>query len=159
MRKFPHLFIPVFAIILGITMFSFASAKSPEENKLEGAAFLANNAKQPGVVTTASGLQYQVVTQGSGAKPSATDNVTVHYRGTTIDGKEFDSSYSRGAPATFPLNRVIAGWTEGLQLMPEGSKYRLFIPSELAYGSQGAGPDIGPNATLIFDVELIKIEK
>lgn len=159
MRKFPHLFIPVFAIILGITMHSLASAKSPMENKQEGAAFLATNAKKPGVMTAASGLQYQVLTQGSGAKPSATDNVTVHYRGTTIDGKEFDSSYSRGAPATFPLNRVIAGWTEGLQLMPEGSKYRLFIPSNLAYGEQGAGPDIGPNATLIFDVELIKIEK
>jgi FKBP-type peptidyl-prolyl cis-trans isomerase len=159
MRKFPHLFIPVFTIILGITMFSFANAKSPQENKQEGEAYLAANAKKTGIVTTASGLQYEVLTQGSGAKPAATDNVTVHYRGTTIDGKEFDSSYSRGAPATFPLNRVIAGWTEGLQLMPEGSKYRLFIPSGLAYGISGAGPDIGPNATLIFDVELIKIEK
>lgn len=159
MRKFPHLFIPVFTIILGITMFSFANAKSPGENKQEGEAFLAANGKKPGIVTTSSGLQYQVLSQGAGAKPSATDEVTVHYRGTTIDGREFDSSYARGAPATFPLNRVIAGWTEGLQLMPEGSKYRLFIPSDLAYGSRGAGPDIGPNATLIFDVELIKIEK
>ncbi|MGR8935869.1 MAG: FKBP-type peptidyl-prolyl cis-trans isomerase [Gammaproteobacteria bacterium] len=140
-------------------MFSFANAKSPEENKREGELFLIDNAKKSGVVTTASGLQYEVLTQGSGSKPTATDNVTVHYRGTTIDGKEFDSSYSRGAPATFPLNRVIAGWTEGLQLMPEGSKYRLFIPSDLAYGERGAGPDIGPNSTLIFDVELIKIEK
>lgn len=158
MRKFPHLFIPVFAIILGITMFSFANAKSPEENKREGELFLIGNAKKPGIVTTGSGLQYEVLTQGTGPKPAEADNVTVHYRGTTIDGKEFDSSYSRGAPATFPLNRVIAGWTEGLQLMPEGSKYRLFIPSDLAYGERGAGPDIGPNATLIFDVELIKIE-
>jgi FKBP-type peptidyl-prolyl cis-trans isomerase FkpA len=104
-------------------------------------------------------LQYEVLRQGTGPKPQATDEVTVHYRGTTIDGKEFDSSYRRGAPTTFPLNRVIAGWTEGLQLMPEGSKYRLFIPSKLAYGNRGQGPDIGPNATLIFDVELIKIEK
>jgi FKBP-type peptidyl-prolyl cis-trans isomerase len=97
------------------------------------------------------------LTEGSGASPAASDNVTVHYKGTTIDGKEFDSSYSRGAPATFPLNRVIAGWTEGVQLMKEGAKYRFFIPSNLAYGERGAGRDIGPNAALIFDVELIKV--
>lgn len=137
-------------------MFSMANATTPAENKAAGEAFLAENAKKPGVVTTASGLQYQVITEGTGATPSATDNVTVHYKGTTLDGKEFDSSYSRGAPATFPLNRVIAGWTEGLQLMKEGGKSRLFIPSNLAYGERGAGRDIGPNSALIFDVELIK---
>ncbi len=122
-----------------------------------GAAFLAENAKTQGVVTTASGLQYLVLTPGTGASPQVTDAVTVHYRGTLIDGTEFDSSYSRGKPASFPLNRVIKGWTEGLQLMQEGGKHRLFIPPELAYGERGAGKLIGPNATLIFDVELIKI--
>lgn len=137
-------------------MFSMANATTPAENKAAGEAFLAENAKKPGIVTTASGLQYQVITEGTGATPSATDNVTVHYKGTTLDGKEFDSSYGRGAPATFPLNRVIAGWTEGLQLMKEGGKSRLFIPSNLAYGERGAGRDIGPNSALIFDVELIK---
>ena len=121
-------------------MFSMANATTPEENKAAGAAFLAENAKKPNIVTTASGLQYEVLTPGTGTiSPKATDNVTVHYKGTTIDGKEFDSSYSRGEPATFPLNRVIAGWTEGVQLMKEGAKYRFYIPSELAYGEQGAG--------------------
>ncbi len=140
-------------------MFSMANATTPEENKAAGTAFLAENAKKPNIVTTASGLQYDVLTAGTGAtSPSATDNVTVHYKGTTIDGTEFDSSYSRGEPATFPLNRVIAGWTEGVQLMKEGAKYRFYIPSELAYGAQGAGRAIGPNAALIFDVELIKIQ-
>lgn len=141
-------------------MFSMANATTtPAENKAAGAAFLAENAKKPDVITTASGLQYQVLTPGTGAAtPSATDNVTVHYKGTTIDGEEFDSSYGRGEPATFPLNRVIAGWTEGVQLMKEGAKYRFYIPSELAYGEQGAGRSIGPNMTLIFDVELIKIQ-
>ena len=149
----------VTAILIGITMFSMANATSPEENKAAGAAFLAENTKKANIVTTASGLQYEVLTPGTGAtSPSATANVTVHYKGTTLDGKEFDSSYSRGEPATFPLNRVIPGWTEGVQLMKEGAKYRFFIPSELAYGEQGAGRDIGPNATLIFDVELIKIQ-
>ncbi|MDT4331953.1 FKBP-type peptidyl-prolyl cis-trans isomerase [Methylomonas sp. MED-D] len=137
-------------------MFSMANATTPAENLAAGEAFLAENAKKPGIVTTASGLQYQVVTEGSGAQPGPTDNVTVHYQGTTIDGKEFDSSYKRGAPASFPLNRVIPGWTEGLQLMKEGAKYRLFIPAKLAYGERGAGRDIGPNSALIFDVELIK---
>ena len=159
MGKFPHLFITVFSIILGFTMFSMANAKSADENKTEGAAFLAENAKKEGITTTSSGLQYKILTQGNGAKPSATNSVTVHYQGTTLDGKEFDSSYKRGEPATFPLNRVIAGWTEGLQLMQEGSKYRFYIPSNLAYGPKGAGRDIGPNATLIFEVELIKVEK
>lgn len=138
-------------------MFSMVNAATPEENKAAGEKFLADNKQKSEIKTTASGLQYQVLTDGNGKAPSATDNVTVHYRGTTIDGSEFDSSYSRGAPASFPLNRVIAGWTEGLQLMKEGSKYRLFIPSQLAYGERGAGRQIGPNSALIFDVELIKV--
>ncbi len=141
-------------------MFSMANATTPEENQAAGIAFLAQNAKKPNIKTTASGLQYEVLTQGKGTtSPAATDTVTVHYKGTTLDGTEFDSSYSRGAPASFPLNRVIAGWTEGVQLMKEGDKFRFYIPSELAYGAEGAGRLIGPNATLIFEVELIKIEK
>ncbi|MFK5951054.1 MAG: FKBP-type peptidyl-prolyl cis-trans isomerase [Methylococcales bacterium] len=144
------------AILIGITMFSMANATSPEENKAAGEAFLAENAKKPNIVTTTSGLQYEVLVEGEGPSPSATTSVTVHYKGTTLDGKEFDSSYSRNEPATFPLNRVIAGWTEGLQLMNVGAKYRFFIPSELAYGQRGAGADIGPNETLIFEVELLK---
>jgi FKBP-type peptidyl-prolyl cis-trans isomerase FkpA len=149
----------VTVLLIGFTMFSMANATTPEENKAAGTAFLAENAKKPNIVTTASGLQYEILTAGTGtASPSATDNVTVHYKGTTLDGKEFDSSYSRGEPITFPLNGVIAGWTEGVQLMKEGAKYRFYIPSELAYGERGAGRTIGPNATLIFDVELIKIQ-
>ena len=139
-------------------MFSMANATSPSENKAAGEAFLAENAKKTTIVSTASGLQYEIIEQGEGTSPSATDNVTVHYKGTTIDGTVFDSSYDRGTPATFPLNRVIAGWTEGLQLMKEGAKYRFYIPSELAYGERGAGKDIGPNSALIFDVELIKVQ-
>ncbi|MBL6987892.1 MAG: FKBP-type peptidyl-prolyl cis-trans isomerase [Methylobacter sp.] len=140
-------------------MFSMANATTPEENKAAGTAFLAENAKKPNIVTTATGLQYEILTPGTGTtSPSATDNVTVHYKGTTLDGEEFDSSYSRGEPATFPLNRVISGWTEGVQLMTEGAKFRFYIPSDLAYGEQGAGRAIGPNAALIFDVELIKIQ-
>jgi len=142
-------------LLIGITMFSMANATSPEENQAAGEAFLAENATKENIVTTASGLQYEILTEGEGPSPSATTNVTVHYRGTTLDGKEFDSSYSRNAPATFPLNHVIAGWTEGLQLMNVGAKYRFFIPSELAYGQRGAGADIGPNSTLIFEVELL----
>ena len=145
------------AFLIGFVMFSMANATTPAENQAASEKFLTENAQNEGIVTTASGLQYLVLTEGTGASPKATDNVTVHYKGTTIDGKEFDSSYSRGAPATFPLNRVIAGWTEGLQLMKEGAKYRFFIPSNLAYGERGAGRDIGPNAALIFDVELIKV--
>ncbi|MCK9635496.1 MAG: FKBP-type peptidyl-prolyl cis-trans isomerase [Methylobacter tundripaludum] len=160
MRKIQTQAISIITVILiGFTMFSLANATTPEENKAAGIAFLAENAKKPNIMTTASGLQYEVLAPGTGtASPSATDSVTVHYKGTTIDGEEFDSSYSRGEPATFPLNRVISGWTEGVQLMKEGAKYRFFIPSELAYGEQGAGRAIGPNAALIFDVELIKIQ-
>lgn len=128
-----------------------------EANQKEGADFLTANKKKSGVKSTDSGLQYEVVTQGKGAKPKATDTVNVHYRGTKIDGTEFDSSYERGEPATFPLNGVVAGWSEGLQLMPVGSKYKLYIPSDLAYGERAPGP-IGPNATLIFEVELLGIE-
>ena len=109
------------------------------------------------MITTESGLQYEVITQGNGPKPGATDEVSVNYRGTLIDGTEFDSSYERGEPVTFPVNRVIGGWTEALLLMPVGSKYRLVIPSDLAYGERGSGANIGPNATLIFEVELLAI--
>ena len=142
-------------LLIGFTMFSMANATSPEENQAAGIAFLAENTTKDNIVTTASGLQYEVLAKGEGPSPTATTSVTVHYKGTTLDGKEFDSSYSRNAPATFPLNRVIAGWTEGLQLMNAGAKYRFFIPAELAYGSRGAGADIGPNSTLIFEVELL----
>ena len=128
-----------------------------EKNKKEGAAFLAANAKKEGVKTLPSGLQYMVLTEGKGKQPKATDSVTVQYRGTLIDGTEFDSSYKRGQPATFVLNQVIKGWTEGVQLMKEGGKIRLFVPSELAYGERGAGAQIGPNATLIFEIELVSI--
>ncbi len=126
-------------------------ADSAEEAKSAAPAAAAKE------VTTASGLKYQVLTAGSGASPGPTDRVTVHYRGTLTDGTEFDSSYKRGAPSTFPVNRVIAGWTEALQLMHVGDKWRLTIPPELAYGKRGAGRLIGPDATLIFEVELIKI--
>src|SRR6266567_6026457 len=125
-----------------------------EKNKTDGAKFLEENKKKPGVKTTASGLQYKAEKEGTGAQPKATDMVTVNYRGTLIDGTEFDSSYKRGQPATFPVNGVIKGWTEALQLMKQGSKYQLVIPSNLAYGERAMGPDIGPNATLIFEVEL-----
>ena len=129
------------------------------KNKTEGEAFLAENAKQEGVVVTESGLQYKVLEPGEGDSPGANDVATVHYRGTLIDGTQFDSSYDRGQPATFPVGGVIAGWTEALQLMKPGAKWQLFIPAELAYGERGAGQDIGPNATLLFDVELISVEK
>jgi len=128
-----------------------------EKNKADGAKFLAENAKKKGVTTTKSGLQYEVLKQGSGAKPKATDKVTVNYRGTLIDGTEFDSSYKRGQPVTFPLNGVIKGWTEGVQLMNVGSKFKFVLPSELAYGAHGAGPKIGPNSVLAFEVELLSI--
>jgi FKBP-type peptidyl-prolyl cis-trans isomerase FklB len=130
-----------------------------EKNKREGEIFLETNKKKEGVQTLPSGLQYKVLKAGAGKKPTTTDTVTVHYRGTLIDGKEFDSSYRRGKPATFPVNGVIPGWTEALPLMEEGAQWELFIPSNLAYGERGAGRDIGPNATLIFEVELISIEQ
>ncbi len=132
-------------------------AKIGEQNAKEGAAFLAENKKKPGVVTLENGLQYKIIKEGTGDTPKATDSVRVHYRGTLINGKEFDSSYSRGEPTSFPVNRVIPGWTQVLQLMKEGAKWQVFIPSELAYGPQGAGGNIGPNATLIFDIELLEI--
>ncbi len=125
----------------------------------EGNRFLAENKEKDGVTTTVSGLQYTVLKQGTGPRPSNTDRVKVHYRGTTIDGQEFDSSYKRGEPAAFAVTGVIKGWTEALLLMNVGSKYRLVIPSGLAYGEQGAGPRIGPNQVLIFEVELLGIEK
>ena len=130
-----------------------------EANKKEGDAFLAANKSKEGVTTLPSGLQYKVITNGTGPKPKADDTVVCNYKGTLIDGKEFDSSYKRGEPATFAVNGVIKGWTEALQLMPVGSKWQLFVPPDLAYGDRGAGADIGPNATLIFDVELMSIEK
>jgi FKBP-type peptidyl-prolyl cis-trans isomerase len=132
--------------------------KKAEGNNNElGKAFLAENKNKAGVVETASGLQYQVITEGTGPKPTAKNQVKVHYTGTLIDGTVFDSSVSRGEPATFGVTQVISGWVEGLQLMPKGSKYKFFIPSNLAYGAQGAGKAIGPNATLIFEVELLDI--
>ena len=130
-----------------------------KDNKTLGREFMEQNAKNDSVVQTKSGMQYIVVKEGNGAKPGPEDTVTVHYTGKLIDGTVFDSSVERGEPATFPLNKVIPGWTEGLQLMSEGSEYRLFIPSELAYGSKGAGDQILPNSTLIFDVQLIKVTK
>ena len=126
--------------------------------KEEGEAFLTSNKTNEGVVTLPSGLQYQVMKEGSGAKPTLSSNVTTHYHGTTIDGNVFDSSVQRGEPASFPVSGVIKGWTEALQLMPVGSKWKLFIPSELAYGERGAGNAIGPHTTLIFEVELLSID-
>src|SRR5213592_642190 len=126
-----------------------------EKNKTEGAKFLEENKKKAGVKTTASGLEYKVLKEGNGAQPKATDTVTVNYRGTLINGTEFDSSYKRGQPATFPVNGVIKGWTEALQLMKVGSKYQLFIPSNLAYGERSVSPDLAANSTLIFEVELM----
>jgi FKBP-type peptidyl-prolyl cis-trans isomerase len=130
-----------------------------EKNLKDGQAFLAENKKKEGIVTTDSGLQYKVLKQGDGPKPLATDKVTVHYRGALLDGTEFDSSYKRGQPASFQVGGVIRGWTEALQLMNVGSKYQLFIPSDLAYGQRGAGQRIGPNSMLIFDVELLSIKQ
>ena len=135
------------------------AAKVGEQNRKLGEAYLADNAKRPGIVTTASGLQYEVLTQGDGPVPAATDQVKVHYTGRLIDGTVFDSSVERGEPATLGVTQVIPGWVEALQLMPVGSKWRLHIPSALAYGPNGAGGVIGPDATLIFDVELLEIVK
>lgn len=128
-----------------------------QKNLAEGKAFLGKNAKKKGVKTLPSGLQYKVIEKGKGTSPGKTDSVTVNYRGTLIDGTEFDSSYKRGKPATFRVDGVIAGWTEALQLMKPGAKWQLFIPANLAYGERGAGPRIGPNSTLIFEVELTKV--
>ena len=138
----------------------FFTRKSQEQAakaKEEGARFLAENAKKEGVVTLPAGLQYQVLREGNGKKPKATDQVRCHYEGTLINGTVFDSSYKRGEPAVFGLNQVISGWTEGVQLMQEGAKYRFFIPYNLAYGERGAGQQIPPFAALIFDVELIEV--
>lgn len=132
--------------------------KLAEKNKKEGEAFLEENKKKEGVKTLSSGLQYKVIAEGTGRSPKATDTVTVNYRGTFVDGKEFDSSYKRGQPASFPVNGVIPGWTEALQLMKEGAKWQIAVPAGLAYGEKGAGNIIGPNAVLIFDIELISIK-
>ena len=142
---------------------SYAKVREEKEKKnfepaiKNGELFLANNKAKPGVKSTASGLQYEVITPGTGLSPKSTDQVTVHYKGMLLDGKEFDSSYKRNEPAYLGLNQVIPGWTEGIQLMQEGAKYKFFIPYQLAYGARGAGPDIPPFSTLIFEVELIKI--
>ena len=135
-----------------------AAAEAGKAAKAAGEAFLAENGKKDGVVTLPSGLQYQVLKEGDGKKPSATDQVVCHYEGTLIDGTVFDSSYQRNQPATFGLNQVIPGWTEGVQLMQEGAKYRFFIPYNLAYGERGAGAQIPPFAALVFDVELIEVK-
>ncbi len=144
---------------------SLAEAQKAKQEKLaisgkaEGEKFLAENKNKEGVKTTESGLQYKVITAGTGDTPKASDTVVTHYTGTTIDGKVFDSSYKRNAPATFPVNGVIKGWTEALQLMKVGAKWKLYIPSELAYGTRGAGANIGPNQVLVFDIELLEIKK
>jgi FKBP-type peptidyl-prolyl cis-trans isomerase FklB len=132
--------------------------RAGDASKKEGEAFLAANKSKEGVVTLPSGLQYKILTQGTGPKPTASDSVVCNYRGTLLNGTEFDSSYKRGQPATFPVNGVIKGWTEALQLMPVGSKWQLFVPSDLAYGERSPGPEIGPNSTLIFEVELLSIQ-
>ena len=133
-------------------------AAKKSKNEAEGKAFLAKNADRQGVITLESGLQYEVITEGTGAVPTSSDKVSVHYTGTLINGDVFDSSVQRGQPASFPVTGVIKGWVEALQLMPVGSKWKLFIPADLAYGERGSGPKIGPNSTLIFEVELLGIE-
>jgi len=137
--------------------FQSLQAKGGDKAQSEGIAFLDENSKRAGIVTTASGLQYEILSEGTGATPSASDSVKVHYHGTLIDGKVFDSSVNRGEPATFGVTQVISGWVEALQLMPVGSKWKLYIPSELAYGAQGAGQAIAPHTALIFEVELLEI--
>lgn len=143
------------ALTIMITSNPDTHAQTPKE---KGEAFLKENATKEGVETLPSGLQYKVITAGTGKQPTATDTVLCHYKGTLIDGKEFDSSYSRNKPLEFPVNRVIKGWTEALQLMKEGSKWMLYIPSNLAYGPNGAGGIIGPDETLVFEVELLKVQ-
>jgi len=146
-------------LILTLTLTTILTMSLHADSALErGQKFLKDNASKEGVKTTASGLQYKITKEGTGKAPKASDTVVVHYKGTLIDGTEFDSSFKRGEPATFPLNRVIPGWTEGLQLVKEGGKATLYIPSELAYGKRGAGGTIGPDETLIFEVELVKIQ-
>ncbi|MEN6456466.1 MAG: FKBP-type peptidyl-prolyl cis-trans isomerase [Prolixibacteraceae bacterium] len=139
--------------------FEKVSTKEAAKNAEEGKTFLEQNKAKEGVITTASGLQYEILKAGEGPKPTADQTVKCHYHGTLIDGKVFDSSVDRGEPATFNVSQVIPGWTEALQLMPVGSKWKLYIPGELAYGERGAGKDIGPNTTLIFEVELLEIVK
>ena len=134
------------------------ASNASESNKAAGQAFLEDNAKKDGVITTESGLQYEIITEGTGPKPGQSDMVVTHYHGTLIDGSVFDSSVSRDEPAQFPVNGVIQGWIEALQLMPVGSKWRLAIPSDLAYGDQGSAPVVGPGATLIFEIELLEIK-
>lgn len=133
-------------------------AAAAESNQKASEAFLASNSKKPGVKVTPSGLQYQVLKEGQGDSPGATDTVVVNYRGTLLDGTEFDSSYKRGEPATFPVNNVIKGWQEALQMMKPGAKWKIFVPADLAYGERGAGAAIGPNATLTFEVELLEVK-
>ena len=144
------------ALAASLTLSS--SLMSQTSNLEQGQAFLKTNASKPGVHTTPSGLQYLVLEEGKGKSPKATDTVLVHYKGNLLDGTEFDSSYKRNEPISFPLNGVIPGWTEGVQLMKEGGKIRLFIPSNLAYGSRGAGGVIPPDSTLVFDIELLKVQ-
>ena len=133
-------------------------SKSATANKQAGQQFLAANKTKPGVVALPSGLQYKILKEGTGPKPTATDTVVCNYRGTLINGTEFDSSYKGGQPATFPVDQVIKGWTEALQLMPVGSKWQVFVPSDLAYGERSPGPEIGPNSTLIFEIDLLSIQ-
>ena len=152
----PLLSILLMGLLVACTDFE-ALEKLAESNRQQGSTFLAANGGKEGITVRPSGLQYKVLRQGSGLKPTISDRVTVYYRGTLIDGTEFDSSYARGEPTTFAVAGVIPGWTEGLQLMSVGSHYCFFVPPELGYGYKGAGNDIGPNATLIFEVELLEI--
>ena len=145
-------------VVIALGLQFEAEAQGVTDNRAQGEAFLAENAQREGVVTLPSGLQYEVLEEGDGATPRRRSTVVVHYSGTLIDGTPFDSSYSRGEPARFPVNRVIPGWTEALQLMQVGDKWRLFIPADLAYGDRGAGPVIGPGSTLIFEVELLEVQ-
>ena len=157
--KSPKYLVAAFALAATLLLNpTLIMAQEASPNLVKGQAFLKANATKPGVHTTPSGLQYKVITAGTGKSPAATDTVLVHYRGTSLEGVEFDSSYKRNEPISFPLNGVIPGWTEGVQLMKEGGKMQLFIPSNLAYGSRGAGGAIAPDSTLIFDIELLKVQ-
>ena len=153
----------LYSALVGIVFLSFnptlVNAQGANNNRAEGDAFRAKNKTRKGVITTASGLQYEILKKGSGPRPKITDAVTVHYHGTLINGKVFDSSVKRGQPATFPILRVIKGWQEVVPMMPVGSKWRVVIPPELAYGSRQVGPTIGPDSTLIFEIELLSIRK